>query len=134
MGTSFEDILNRMRNAPHNGIPPVTNPNVPSKVERDAAAFEARPKEMPKFHFGAGTQLEQLVNHMKTTPHPTPKYADPNFRNSEIFKDSTLTKSEREAFELRYQAYAQKLKSDTTQRKQDSEKDNCIQDEIQAEV
>ena len=79
MGTSFEDILNRMRNAPHNGIPPVTNPNVPSKVERDVAAFEARQREMPKFHFGTGSQLDNILARMHDSPHVTPTYHDTSF-------------------------------------------------------
>lgn len=71
MGTSFEDLLKRMQNAPHVGVPKVTNPNVPSKVERDVAAFEARQREMPKFVFGTGNQLDALLERMKSTPHPT---------------------------------------------------------------
>lgn len=79
MATSFEDILNRMKNTPHVGIPPVTNPKVPTKVERDASAFEARQREMPKFHFGTGSQLDNILANMQNTPHITPKYHDTSF-------------------------------------------------------
>ena len=120
MGTSFEDILNRMKNAPHNGIPPVTNPKVPTKVERDVAAFDARQRVMPKFHFGTGSQLEQLVEHMKNTPHSTPNYADPKFHGFD--KNCVLSKSERDAFESNYQVYAERLKAKNAKRKQEAEK------------
>lgn len=83
MGTSFEEILKRMRNAPHAGVPRVTNPKLPTKVERDAETAKVRQKAMPNFHFGKGTQLEQLVERMKNAPHSTPNYGDPKFFNND---------------------------------------------------
>lgn len=134
MGTSFEEIMKRMKSTPRVVVPAVTNPKLPTKVERDTEAATERRRAMPNFNFGTGNKMEQLVEHMKSAPHPTPTCPDPNFRSSEIFKDSTLTKSEREAFELRYQAYARRLASDNAKRKQDDNKDNGVQDEPQADL
>ena len=36
MSTFLDELLMKMKTAPHVGIPPVTNPKVPTKVERDA--------------------------------------------------------------------------------------------------
>ena len=113
MATSFEDILNRMRNAPHNGIPKVTNPKVPTKVERDVAAFEARQRAMPKFHFGKGTQLEQLVEHMKNASHPTPNYADPKFINND---SPCLNEVD---FDAKVQAFIKKMEDMKAKREQE---------------
>lgn len=110
MGTSFEDIMKKMKSTPHVGVTAVTNPKLPSKVERDTAEYAARQKAMPNFKFGNG--------------HPTPIYADPNFRRPELFIQNTvLTKDEREKFEDKYQAYAKKLKAETAKRKKESEQD-----------
>ena len=84
MGTSFEDLVKRMQNAPHVGVPKVTNPHVTSKVERDAAAFNARVKDMPRFEFGKGTFLEKLTEHMANAPHNTPRYGDKAFRSRPV--------------------------------------------------
>lgn len=89
MGTSFEDILNRMRNAPHVGVPAVTNPKLPTKVEQDVAAFEARQREMPTFHFGNDSQLGALVERMKKTPHQCTTYADSAFKKRVLTYKST---------------------------------------------
>lgn len=85
MGTSFEDILNRMRNAPHNGIPKVTNPNVPSKVERDAAAFAERVKNNPIIPTSSGSQLDEILKRMRESNHGGMVYADPAFSNSQDY-------------------------------------------------
>ena len=119
MGTSFEDILDRMRNAPHNGIPPVTNPKVPTKVERDASAFEARQREIPKFHFGNDSQLGELVERMKETPHQSPKYADPTFSNVGS-RDAAL-----DAFDAKYQLYVKDQEALREQRKQKLKKEEA---------
>lgn len=79
MATSFEDILNRMRNAPHNGIPPVTNPKVPTKVERDAAAFAERVKNNPIIPTSSGSQLDEILKRMRDSSHGGMVYADPAF-------------------------------------------------------
>jgi len=72
MGTSFEDILNRMRNAPRVNVPAVTNPKLPSKVERDTAEATARRREMPNFVFNSGKPLDSLQEMMRSASHPTP--------------------------------------------------------------
>ena len=113
MGTSFEDILKRMRNAPHVGVAPVTNPKVPTKVERDVAAFAARRKEMPKFEFGKGTFLEKLTERMANAPHPTPTYADQKFNVPEPFIDETAF----EEWDSNFQAFVEKRKAEKQKRK-----------------
>ena len=87
MGTSFEDILNRMRNAPHNGIPKVTNPNDPSKVERDAAAFAERVKNNPVIPTSSGSQLDEILKRMRDSSHGGMVYADPAFNGNNNFLD-----------------------------------------------
>lgn len=82
MGTSFEDILNRMRNAPHNGIPKVTNPKVPTKVERDAAAFAKRVKNTPIIPTSSGSQLDEILKRMRESSHGGMVYADPAFNGN----------------------------------------------------
>lgn len=67
MSTFLDELLKKMKTAPHVGIPPVTNPKVPTKVEKDTAEYAVRQKAMPNFKFGNG--------------HPTPIYADPKFKN-----------------------------------------------------
>lgn len=72
MGTFLDDLLKKMKEAPHVGVPSVTNPKSPTKVERDTAAYAARQKDMPNFMFGTGTPLERLKARMASSPHPTP--------------------------------------------------------------
>ena len=79
MSTFLEELLKKMKTAPHVGIPPVTTPKLPTKVEKDSAEYAARQKEMPNFKFGTGTPLEQIQARMANAPHPTPTKADPSF-------------------------------------------------------
>ena len=44
MASFLDDLLKKMKTAPHVGIPPVTNPKVPTKVERDAAEYAEKKK------------------------------------------------------------------------------------------
>ena len=67
MSTFLDDLLKKMKTAPHVGVPSVTNPKLPTKVERETAEYAARQKSMPNFKFGSG--------------HPSPTYADPKFNN-----------------------------------------------------
>ena len=97
MSAFLDDLLKKMKTAPHVGIPPVTNPKLPSKVERDTAEYAARQKEMPNFHFGDVSSLGGLQNRIKNAPHPTPKYADQKFVNN----DKELL----EAIKADFQAY-----------------------------
>ena len=119
MATSFEDILNRMRNAPHVGVPAVTNPKLPTKVEQDVAAFDARQREMPKFHFGNDSQLGDLLERMKETPHQSPKYADPTFSNVGP-RYAAL-----DAFDAKYQAYVKAQEAIREQRRQTLKKEDA---------
>ena len=110
MSAFLDDLLKKMKTAPHVGVPTVTNPKLPTKVERDTAEYVARQKAMPNFKFGSG--------------HPTPIYADPKFRRPELFIQNTvLTKDEREKFEDKYQAYAKKLRAESAQKKKESEQE-----------
>lgn len=112
MGTSFEDIMKRMRSTPHVGVPAVTNPKLPTKVERETEAATVRRRAMPNFHFGNGTQLEQLVEHMKTAPHPTPTCPDPRFANANTSNGQALSKSEIVAIENEFDAFINLLESE----------------------
>ncbi|MBR6891961.1 MAG: hypothetical protein IKN15_01710 [Bacteroidaceae bacterium] len=110
MSKFLDDLLKKMKTAPHVGVPQVTNPKLPTKVEKATAEYVARQKAMPNFKFGNG--------------HPSPIYADPKFRRPELFIQNTvLTKEEREKFEDKYQAYAKKLKAETAKKKKESEQD-----------
>lgn len=80
MSTFLDDLLKKMKTAPHVGVPSVTNPKLPTKVERDTAEYAARQKAMPNFKFGTGTPLERLQKHMVIAQHPTPTYSDPSFK------------------------------------------------------
>ena len=111
MSAFLDDLLKKMKTAPHVGIPPVTNPKLPTKVEKDTAEYAARQKAMPNFKFGNG--------------HPSPIYADPKFRRPELFIQNTvLTKEEREKFEDKYQAYAKKLRDEAAKKKKEAEQDD----------
>lgn len=79
MASFLDDLLKKMKTAPHVGVPSVTNPKLPTKVERETAEYAARQKAMPKFNFGTGTPLEKLQERMANAPHPTPTKADPSF-------------------------------------------------------
>ena len=115
MGTSFEDILNRMRNAPHNGIPKVTNPKVPTKVERDAAAFAERVKNNPIVPTSTGSQLDEILKRMRDSSHGGMVYADPAF-------NPTMGKSSLEAFDVPFNNFLQAMREIRAKKKQKSKK------------
>lgn len=106
MASFLDELLKKMKTAPHVGIPPVTNPKVPTKVERDTAEYAARQKEMPNFKFGTGTPLERLKSRMGSTPHPTPTFADPAFNNK-----TTPRVLDEAVFDAEFQAYLSALRS-----------------------
>lgn len=112
MGTFLDNLLKKMKEAPHVGVPPVTNPKMPTKVERDTEAYAVRQKEMPDFHFGTGTKLEQLVEHMKNAPHPTPTCADPAFNG-----EHTPLTPEVETWEAMYQSFEKIYKEKKSKQK-----------------
>lgn len=114
MATSFEDILNRMRNAPHNGIPKVTNPKVPTKVERDAAAFAERVKNNPIIPSSTGSQLDEILKRMRDSSHGGMVYADPSFHCN-----NGLSAAEAAATNANLEAFMQKLREKKAKRKQE---------------
>jgi hypothetical protein len=79
MASFLEDLLKKMKTAPHVGIPPVTNPKVPTKVERDAAEYAARERAKPKADYGSGSSFDQLMRHIANSQHPEMKFGDPAF-------------------------------------------------------
>lgn len=121
MSTFLDDLLKKMKTAPHVGVPTVTNPKLPTKVERDTADYAARQKAMPNFKFGNG--------------HPSPIYADPKFNNQAAFiKKTVLSKSEQNAFIAQYEAYAEKLRAENAKREQETDKSITTNSKQQAEV
>lgn len=118
MASFLDDLLKKMKTAPHVGIPPVTNPKVPTKVERDAAEYAARQKAMPNFKFGTGTPLEKLKARMANTPHPTPTRPDPKFKTP----GKKVTKAEMDEFDIQLDAFIEEMKAKKAKRKQDAEK------------
>ena len=87
MASFLEDLLKKMQNAPHVGIPPVTNPKVPTKVERDAAEYAARERAKPKADYGSGSSFDQLMQRIASSQHPAMMFGDPAFNNSIINHD-----------------------------------------------
>ena len=79
MASFLEDLLKTMKNAPHVGIPKVTNPKVPTKVERDAAEYAARERAKPKADYGSGSSFDQLMQRIANGQHPSPRFGDPAF-------------------------------------------------------
>lgn len=79
MASFLEDLLKKMKNAPHVGIPKATNPKVPTKVERDAAEYAARELAKPKADYGSGSSLDQLMKRIANNQHPAMRFGDPAF-------------------------------------------------------
>lgn len=101
MANFLDELRNRMAASPHVGPTPVTNKKVPTKVERDVAAFKVRQKAMPNFKFGTGTVLQQIKEHTEKCPHVGPIYADPAFSASNAQKEAF--------FDGEYQDWIEKL-------------------------
>jgi hypothetical protein len=114
MGTSFEDLMKRMKNAPRVGVPRVTNPKVPTKVERDAAAFAAREAAKPNVEIKNVTGLDQLMERMRNSVHVGMVYADPAFN-----KSYTLSPAEVAAMNAKLDAFLQMLREKKAKRKQE---------------
>jgi hypothetical protein len=96
MASFLEDLLKKMQNAPHVGIPKVTNPKVPTKVERDAAEYAARERAKPKADYGSGSSFDQLMRRIASSPHPEMRFGDPAFNQQHI--DIGACNAEVEAF------------------------------------
>lgn len=120
MSTFLDDLLKKMKTAPHVGVPSVTNPKLPTKVERDTAEYAARQKEMPNFKFGTGTPLERLKSRMPSTPHPTPTYADTKFNNDN--NKVCISKALLDAWESEFQEFFKKEAATKAKQKQDAQK------------
>lgn len=106
MSTFLDDLLKKMKTAPHVGVPTVTNPKLPTKVEKATAEYAARQKAMPNFKFGTGTPLERLQKQMVIAQHPTPTYADPAFNNK-----PTPRVLDESVFDAEFQAYLSALRA-----------------------
>lgn len=111
MASFLDELLKKMKSAPHVGIPPVTNPKVHTKVERDAAEYAARQKEMPNFKFGTGTPLERLQKQMVIAQHPTPTYADPAFNAGGVNDAVTYNIEDMDEWENTYQKFVTERKT-----------------------
>lgn len=109
MASFLEDLLKKMQNAPHVGIPPVTNPKVPTKVERDAAEYAAKVRAKPKADYGSGSSFNQLMHHIASSQHPAMRFGDPSFRNGH--PNNAWKASYMDAFEDEFQAYIAGLKA-----------------------
>lgn len=96
MASFLEDLLKQMKNAPHVGIPPVTNPKVPTKVERDAAEYAARERAKPKADYGSGSSFDQLMQRIANSQHPEMRFGDHAFNQQPI--DMGACNAEVEAF------------------------------------
>ena len=86
MGTFLDNLRKKMIERPITDTQKVTNPKLPTKVERDFEAFAARQKPMPNFKFGTGTPLEKIKSRMaeraKNVQSSGMHYGDPAFRKS----------------------------------------------------
>jgi len=106
MASFLEDLLKKMKNAPHVGIPPVTNPKVPTKVERDAAEYAARERAKPKADYGSGSSFDQLMQRIASSQHPEMRFGDPAF-----VEWCTCSPAEMAACEDEYNAFIAQMKA-----------------------
>lgn len=113
MANFLDELRNRMAASPHVGPTPVTNPKLPTKVERDVAEFKVRQKAMPKFNFGTGSVLQQIKEHTEKCPHVGPTYADPKFNVPEPFIDEAAF----EEWDNNFQAFVEKRKAEKAKKK-----------------
>lgn len=106
MASFLEDLLKKMKTAPHVGIPPVTNPKVPTKVERDAAEYAARERAKPKDDYGSGSSFDQLMRRIASSQHPEMRFGDPAFGAC-----GTCSPAEMAAYDAEYESWVAKLKA-----------------------
>ncbi len=106
MASFLEDLLKKMKTAPHVGIPPVTNPKVPTKVERDAAEYAARERAKPKVDYGSGSSFDQLMRRIASSQHPEMRFGDPAFKQGH----DTLTQEELEQWDNMFETFMQRLR------------------------
>lgn len=108
MASFLEDLLKKMKNAPHVGIPPVTNPKVPTKVERDAAEYAARERAKPKADYGSGSSFDQLMRRIANSQHPEMKFGDPAF--NQVHSSDEWSEYDMAAFDAEYDAWMAQMK------------------------
>ena len=80
MGTFLQDLLKKMKTAPHVGIPPVTNSKGNAKVKREVAP-KVKQKPIPKFNFGKTNTNKNVPKRIVTVPHPTQQAAESTSTN-----------------------------------------------------
>lgn len=112
MASFLEDLLKKMKNAPHVGIPPVTNPKVPTKVERDAAEYAARERAKPKADYGSGSSFDQLMRRIASSQHPEMRFGDPAFGPC----DFSCNWPGMDEFEDDYKQYTDRLKENISKK------------------
>ena len=105
MASFLDDLLKKMKTAPHVGIPPVTNPKVPTKVEKDSAEYAARELAKPKADYGSGSSFDQLMQRIANSQHPEMRFGDPAFKQC-----IQLSAIELEFYEDVYQNFYAKMK------------------------
>lgn len=110
MASFLEDLLKKMKTAPHVGIPPVTNPKVPTKVERDAAEYAARERAKPKADYGSGSSFDQLMQRIANSQHPAMRFDDPAFGQYVVTRPDEV-RCAMDAFEDDFQQYLASLKA-----------------------
>ena len=113
MASFLEDLLKKMQNAPHVGIPPVTNPKVPTKVERDAAEYAARERAKPKADYGSGSSFDQLMQRIANSPHPEMRFGDPAFNGN-----NGLSPEEIIYWDSKFDSFVNKMRERKAKRKQ----------------
>ena len=114
MASFLEDLLKKMKNAPHVGIPPVTNPKVPTKVERDAAEYAARERAKPKADYGSGSSFDQLMRRIASSQHPEMRFGDPAFRPSNA--NDAWSEADMDVFDAEFEAYMETLRAKSTKK------------------
>ena len=112
MASFLEDLLKKMKTAPHVGIPPVTNPKVPTKVERDAAEYAARERAKPKADYGSGSSFDQLMQRIANSQHPAMRFGDPAFHQCDSWSALDMA-----AFEDEFQHFMTMLRGNNPSNK-----------------
>lgn len=105
MATFLEKLRERNKTRKDMSTPLVTNPKVPTKVERDVAVFAARQKPMPNFKFGTGTMLEKMKARTAERKDNGLTYADPSFHKRQSHEVNEAV------FDAEFQAYLSALRA-----------------------
>lgn len=124
MANIMDILRERSQNIKNGNGHRVTNPKVPTKVERDTAVFAARQKPMPNFKFGTGSISEQLRERAKNVPSSSMNYVDPAFNHG-----NGSNKVDLDAFDAQFNAFMAKMKAAKAKKKQEAEKARLGKDE-----